>query len=327
MKMYDIEDYYRPKRFPWLPVTIISVFVIGALTAIFSSRNSDKSDEIKADEKDIQTSSSQADQQDEAPVQPPVTYSRIPEKPLAAREANALISEAVNLKKAGRLEEARNKFLSILNKVDATTRAVVEREIGELSIELFTSPRPMKGKAEYIVKSGDSLSVIASRFECPVELIQKSNNIKDRAKIQIGQRLVIPDHPKFSILVSKTGNTLTLLLNREFFKTYPVGTGVQSKTPAGTFKIVEKISEPPWWPGDGRASIPYGSPDNILGTRWLALEATGDTPKVRGYGIHGTWDNSTIGKQSSAGCVRMKNTEVEEVFMLVPRGTPVTIVE
>ena len=100
-----------------------------------------------------------------------------------------------------------------------------------------------------------------------------------------------------------------------------------SKTPAGTFKIVDKISEPPWWPGDGQPPIPYGDKRNILGTRWLAIEATGDTPRVRGYGIHGTWDDSSIGKQSSAGCVRMRNKDVEEVFMMMPRGTPVKIVE
>ena len=57
------------------------------------------------------------------------------------------------------------------------------------------------------------------------------------------------------------------------------------------------------------------------------LVMIGLAPKVRGYGIHGTWDESTIGRQSSAGCVRMRNADVAEIFMLLPRGTPVTIVE
>ena len=73
--------------------------------------------------------------------------------------------------------------------------------------------------------------------------------------------------------------------------------------------------------------IPYGDPANILGTHWLALEPTGDTPRVSGYGIHGTWDDTSIGKQSSAGCVRMRNSDVEELYVLLPRGTPVLIVE
>ena len=32
-----------------------------------------------------------------------------------------------------------------------------------------------------------------------------------------------------------------------------------------------------------------------MGTRWMSLSATGDTPKLRGYGIHGTWEPETIG--------------------------------
>jgi lipoprotein-anchoring transpeptidase ErfK/SrfK len=59
----------------------------------------------------------------------------------------------------------------------------------------------------------------------------------------------------------------------------------------------------------------------------MTLRATGSTPDVRGYGIHGTWDESTIGKSESAGCIRMKNRDVEELYVLLPPGTPVTIGE
>lgn len=37
-----------------------------------------------------------------------------------------------------------------------------------------------------------------------------------------------------------------------------------------------------------------------------AQQATsGCTPDVRGYGIHGTWIEESIGKAESAGCLRM----------------------
>ena len=103
------------------------------------------------------------------------------------------------------------------------------------------------------------------------------------------------------------------------------GTGANAKTPSGTWKMVDREEHPGWWK-DGRL-IPYGDPENILGTHWLALEATGETPRVSGYGIHGTWDDTTLGKQSSAGCVRMSNADVRELFLFLPRQTPVTIVE
>ena len=79
-----------------------------------------------------------------------------------------------------------------------------------------------------------------------------------------------------------------------------------------------------WWRPDG-GEVPFGDPANILGTRWMSIRATGDTEDISDYGIHGTWDNSSIGKAESEGCVRMRNEEVEELFALLPVGTPVLI--
>ena len=45
------------------------------------------------------------------------------------------------------------------------------------------------------------------------------------------------------------------------------------------------------------------------------------------YGIHGTIDPTSLGKQVTAGCVRMKNEEVEELYKIVPTGTQVTITD
>jgi lipoprotein-anchoring transpeptidase ErfK/SrfK len=44
-----------------------------------------------------------------------------------------------------------------------------------------------------------------------------------------------------------------------------------------------------------------------------------------GYGIHGSTDPSSIGKQATAGCVRMHNRDVEELYAIVPVGTEVVI--
>ena len=64
--------------------------------------------------------------------------------------------------------------------------------------------------------------------------------------------------------------------------------------------------------------IPSESPENILGTRWLGFD-------MPGYGIHGTTQPDSIGKQATAGCVRMLNSEAEELYDLLPIGTEVTI--
>ena len=49
--------------------------------------------------------------------------------------------------------------------------------------------------------------------------------------------------------------------------------------------------------------------------------------KNKGYGIHGSADDSTVGRSLSNGCLRMHNQDVEILYYLVPGGCPVKIVD
>lgn len=230
--------------------------------------------------------------------------------------AAGVLDEIRLLRTRDDLQGAREKGLAALQSAtDATLRQEIEALAGPVSIDLVFSPRPMPEKKEYVVEPGDSLAKLAKKYNTTVECIQKGNRITG-SNIRVGDRLRILDGV-FSIEVNKTRNDLLLTLNGEFFKRYRVGTGEYGKTPIGAFKITEKLSQPIWWRPDGKA-IPYGDPENVLGTHWLSLD-------VKGYGIHGTWEPDTIGKQASAGCIRLLNEDVEELYVLVPVGTPVTI--
>ena len=66
--------------------------------------------------------------------------------------------------------------------------------------------------------------------------------------------------------------------------------------------------------------IPAGDPKNVLGSRWLGISKPS-------YGIHGTTQPEAIGQSVTEGCVRMRNLEVEELYMLVPEGTEVVITD
>ena len=45
------------------------------------------------------------------------------------------------------------------------------------------------------------------------------------------------------------------------------------------------------------------------------------------FGIHGTQDPYSLGWSSSHGCIRMENSEVAELYKVIPIGTSVTIVD
>ena len=59
-----------------------------------------------------------------------------------------------------------------------------------------------------------------------------------------------------------------------------------------------------------------GGPDNPLGARALYLWQ-GNTDTL--YGIHGTNEPNTIGHDVSAGCIRLRNEDVVEYFMIARR--------
>ena len=178
------------------------------------------------------------------------------------------------------------------------------------------SPEITEGKQEYIVRSGDTLERIARKHGVTVELLIAANGLKGD-RLSKNQRLLVPQG-RFSIHVDKSDNVLTLQLDGKHFKTYRVATGRDNRTPVGTFRIADRQAQPKWWRPTDHKLIPYGDPENELGTHWLAWDH-------RGYGIHGTWQPESIGTQASSGCVRMRNEDVAEVFALLPVGTPVTV--
>jgi lipoprotein-anchoring transpeptidase ErfK/SrfK len=160
------------------------------------------------------------------------------------------------------------------------------------------------------------LNKIAREHKTTTELIMKSNNIND-ALIIPGRKIKIWSVP-FNILVDKSQNILLLKNNEEIIKTYSVATGENNCTPVGTFKIVNKLSNPTWFKAG--AVVPPQSAENVLGTRWMGFD-------LAGYGIHGTTEPKELGKQVTQGCVRLSNADVEELYSIIPVGTEVTIIE
>ena len=86
--------------------------------------------------------------------------------------------------------------------------------------------------------------------------------------------------------------------------------------------IDNKLVNPTWYSPEG--VYQYGHPKNVLGTRWIGFE---DTDGLYGYGIHGTADPGSIGKDMSNGCIRLRNENVEELFDFVKAKTRVVMQE
>ncbi len=230
----------------------------------------------------------------------------------------ALVAEAKKMEEAGDLLSAQAAYQKLISE-HFNAREVVDwqKRFEALNLRLLFSPVITPHSIEYEIKAGDTLDKIAKEYNTTAELIMKSNNLVSE-NIFPGKKIKVWNAP-FSLVVDKSQNIMILKTGEEVLKTYTVATGLNNSTPVGTFKIIEKIVNPPWYkPGGGM--VPAGNPQNILGTRWMGLEK-------EGYGIHGATEPQSMGKQATAGCVRMLNAEVEQLYSIIPKGTEVTIVD
>jgi lipoprotein-anchoring transpeptidase ErfK/SrfK len=229
----------------------------------------------------------------------------------------SLYNQAKELETQGNLPEAKSLYQQLItNSPNSAEVANWEKKCEELNIKLLFSPAITPKSTLYEIKPGDTLTKIAREFKTTVELLKKSNNISDD-RILPGRKIKVWTAP-FSIVVDKSQNILLLKADEEIIKTYIVSTGVDNCTPVGNFKITAKLINPTWFKAGVVA--PPGSPENILGSRWLGLN-------LPSYGIHGTADPQTLGKQVTQGCIRMSNSDVEELYTIVPEGAEVAIVD
>ena len=118
---------------------------------------------------------------------------------------------------------------------------------------------------------------------------------------------------------------------------FGVGTEEGSmKTPTGRFRVAKKIGE--GLPSDtvfqSRAPLQPGDPlpptEDLVMSRilWLdGLDEHNANTRDRFIYIHGTRHEDKIGIPDSHGCVRMRNTDVAELFALVDEGAQVIIEE
>lgn len=124
------------------------------------------------------------------------------------------------------------------------------------------------------------------------------------------------------LAINKSKRILTLYKNTEILRKYPIAIGNPSSlTPDGKFTIVSKVINPAWGGGGYAKPVKGGIPANPLGYRWLGLSYKSGSD----LGIHGNNIPYSIGKNVSRGCIRMINSDVEQLFEMVPRSAIVWI--
>jgi len=196
------------------------------------------------------------------------------------------------------------------------------------------------------VAEGETLVDIARREELGYDELVKANPKVNRwvpvpgTKVILPKKHILPDAPRDGIVLNLAELRLYFYPSSERSRyrrvyTFPISIGrMDWKSPLGQTTVIKKDVEPAWYPplsiqeehaaeGDPLPKVvPGGDPTNPLGHYALRLG-------LPGYLIHGTDERKAfgIGMRVTHGCIRMYPEDIEELFKLVPVGTPVYFVD
>lgn len=189
----------------------------------------------------------------------------------------------------------------------------------------------------------ETLLDVARRYDIGQDEMMLANPNVNRWLPEEGEKVILP--LRFIIpQAERTGLVINLPEMRLYYFpklikgqkpeiiTHPVSIGrMDWNTPLGKTTIVRKQKNPTWTPPqslrkeaieEGRPPlldvVPAG-PDNPLGKYALYLG-------LPGYLIHGTNKPLGVGMRVTHGCMRLYPEDIEELFNLIPTGTPVQIV-
>ena len=253
--------------------------------------------------------------------------------------AAGVVAEGRSRLAAGKLLEARDLVNGALaaGRLQGSDVAAARQLLGEINQTVVFSPRRFaddKWGGTYSVQSGDRLDRIGARYGVTPALLMRLNNISDARRLRAGATIKVLRGP-FHAVVSKSNFRLDLYLGAPggpdsvFVTSFPVGLGKDDSTPKGRWLVEpqKKIQNPVYFSPRGEGIIEANDPKNPLGEFWIGLVGTdGDAVGKQSYGIHGTIEPNSIGKQESMGCVRLKNEDVAKVFEALTEGKSTVII-
>ena len=188
------------------------------------------------------------------------------------------------------------------------------------------------------VNRGDTLSWLAQMHGMGYLEMRNANPDVNPRRLKVKSNILIP-----SAYILPPGGYHGIVINLSELRLYyfspgdgtvitaPIAIGRQGwETPMEDTEVIGKATDPAWHvpesirrhsaaKGKPLPEIMQAGPDNPLGDHVLRLG-------LKSILIHGTNDNSTIGKRISSGCIRMYPNDIAMLYSDVPVGTSVRII-
>jgi lipoprotein-anchoring transpeptidase ErfK/SrfK len=142
-----------------------------------------------------------------------------------------------------------------------------------------------------------------------------------------GESVKFKGYPKGSVVVKTKERRLYYIISAEKALRYPVAVGRPGRQWQGRTRVSRKIRNPVWAPPAAvrkdKPHLPKTVPPGLSNPLGVAVLILGNGT----YGIHGTNNSTSIGKEASYGCIRMQNSDVLNLYAKVRVGTPVYVIK
>ena len=223
------------------------------------------------------------------------------------------------------------KTWDALNKnIPANKPVLVTYTITEDDVKTNFATTPAGAEARSKMKGlyyQDIKEMLGERFHMDVRYLDKLNKNK---QYKAGETITVlntrdPLKQRINrVVANKADKTLYAYNGDKLVATYPTTVGSDATpSPQGTFKIINKVKMPWYKATVGKGSdkqvymLPPG-PNSPVGVVWMGLSKPS-------YGIHGSPEPEGISRQASAGCVRLTNWDVLEVYANIENGATVEL--
>jgi L,D-transpeptidase ErfK/SrfK len=183
-----------------------------------------------------------------------------------------------------------------------------------------------------LVEPGDTLLDVAYRHRLGFDRVARANSEtkvwipEPGTVVKLPTDHILPDGPRQGLVINVPEMQLYDYTAGDEPEVFAIAIGDQmDPSLVGGFKVGRKREHPTWTvPASIRAEkpelpavVPPG-PDNPLGDHWMTIGSTS-------YGIHGTNNPWSIGREATHGCIRLYNDEVARLYARVKTGTPIQL--
>ena len=234
----------------------------------------------------------------------------------------------ISMEEFDKADDAKQVEVQISKQIEETPIVEVKNEEKkvEISLEKKVLVVPTIIEKPKVIEPLEKVEVTQKIEEKPkkeiVEVVM--NNSEDEPTILNYEELVIEVDPLTNVM------TVNAKINDELkdIKEYRVSTAKKDvKRPFGEGKISKISLNPIWYPTQDTLKsfrkrginlpsvVPPGHRYNYMGAAKINLTHIVDGKST--YRIHGTLSEKTIGSNESAGCIRMKNSDVLQLAALI----------